>query len=70
MVRSMAAKVYCVRSLVPIEKKFTSRANSSAMIAAEGTSIMVADRCSLRLKGEALVFQVLFDLGQDHLALP
>ena len=49
LVRS-AASVYCTRSLVPIEKKFTSRANWSARIAAEGTSIMVPTG-NLRLKG-------------------
>ena len=38
-VRSMAS-TYCVRSLVPIEKKSASRASSGAISAAEGTSIM------------------------------
>ena len=35
------ASVYCVRSLVPIEKKSASRANCAAMIAAAGTSTMM-----------------------------
>ena len=36
-----AARVYCTRSLVPIEKKSTSRAKTSAMRAADGTSTIV-----------------------------
>ena len=35
------ASTYCVRSFVPMEKKSTSRANSAAMSAADGTSIMM-----------------------------
>ena len=35
------ASTYCVRSLVPIEKKSASRASSGAISAADGTSIMI-----------------------------
>ncbi|NUB13427.1 efflux RND transporter periplasmic adaptor subunit [Azospirillum brasilense] len=35
------ASTYCVRSLVPMEKKDTSRASRSAIITADGTSIMM-----------------------------
>ena len=35
------ASTYCVRSLVPIEKKSACAASSGAMITAEGTSIMM-----------------------------
>ena len=35
------ASVYWVRSLVPTEKKSTSCANTSAISAAEGTSIII-----------------------------
>ena len=35
------AMVYCVRSFVPTEKKSTSRASTSVMMAALGTSIMM-----------------------------
>ena len=44
-----AASVYCTRSLVPSEKKFTSRARCSDMMAADGTSIIVPTGI-LRLK--------------------
>ena len=36
-----AARVYWVRSLVPMEKKSTSLASTSAMTAAAGVSIMM-----------------------------
>src|SRR5438445_574399 len=39
--RRSIASVYCARSLVPIEKKSTSAANSSAISAADGTSTIM-----------------------------
>ncbi len=43
--RSMAS-AYWIRSLVPMLKKSTSRASTSAMITAEGTSIMIPSAMS------------------------
>lgn len=37
-----AAIIYCVRSLVPMEKKSTSLANLSAIMTAAGTSIIIS----------------------------
>ncbi len=51
-----------------MEKKFTSRAIWSAMMRRRGHLDHGADR-QLAVEGDAFFFQVLLDLGQDHLAL-
>jgi len=48
--------------------KFTSLANSLAMMAADGTSIIISDR-DFPAEFDSLIFQLFHDVIEDHLGL-